>query len=80
MQSISPSYPEVVITTANHQHLLSLLKTENQNNYKKIVRSLVYGILIQDDIWVNTNSKKLFESYPEVFASCLGKLSYRTIN
>ena len=71
MQIICAKYPDVKITMANHEHVLSLFKTEK--DYKKIVRSLVYGILKEDFHWLNTNSSKLFDSHPEVFAACLGK-------
>ena len=71
MQIFCAKYPDVKITMANHEHVLSLFKTEKE--YKKIVRSLVYGILKEDFHWLNTNSSKLFDSHPEVFAACLGK-------
>ena len=72
MKQISNKYPSVKITLTNYENLVSLLKNDGEFKYSQVIRPLVYGILVDEKDWENSN--KLFSKYSDEFGAILGKV------
>ena len=72
MKQISNKYPSVKITLTNYENLVSLLKNDGEFKYSQVIRPLVYGILVDEKDWKNSN--KLFCKYSDEFGAILGKV------
>ncbi len=74
MKKISNKYPTVKITLINYENLVSLLKSDGEFIYFQVIRPLVYGILVEEKEWENSN--KLLSKYSDKFGACLGKAMF----
>ncbi len=74
MKKISNKYPTVKITLKNYKNWVSLLKNDGEFNYSQVIRPLVYGILVEEKDWENSN--KLLSKYSDELWACLGKAMF----
>jgi hypothetical protein len=74
MKKISNKYPTVKITLTNYENLVSILKNDGEFKYSQVIRPLIYGILVEEKDWENSN--KLLAKYSDEFGACLGKAKF----
>ena len=72
MKQISNKHPNVKITLANYENLITILnQNDDRFSYSQVVRPLVCGILLMEKEWINSNI--LYEKYSEQLSACFGK-------